>query len=89
MLMLQSLGYTPSIAKRNSAGTVYKANEIIGHRNFDTYIVKISKYAEIQHLKEKVDSYKSRLFTMKERAIVPCNPSQIIRITKEYPTEKT
>lgn len=83
-LILKSLGYNPTISKKECKGSIYKAREIVGKRNYDLYEVSMSQYADQKRFIGKVNSLRENGVNIKERNVIPRNPSKIVKITEQY-----
>ena len=58
MKILKDLNYNPRLEIRKSKGSSYNINDVIGTRNYDTYIVKISQSKDIVDLSNKLSTFK-------------------------------
>ena len=88
VLLWQSLGYTPTITKDHAKGSIYKAKQRVGVRNYDTYYVGLSKYEEQKRFIEMTQGIRKKPSSLKERAIVSSTPTKILRIEKEFPEDE-
>lgn len=85
LLLLQSLGYNPTIQKRESANTVYKAGNVTGTRNFNTFKVVLSKIEEQERLLRETEKLRHKTVNLSERVALPRNPCTIMSIDEQYP----
>ena len=86
VLMLQSLGYTPTLCLKDKAGSKYHFGNSnrTGTRNFDSYIIKISKNAEKMKLYKNLSTIKSIDTECYNTISRYNNPCEIISINTYY-----
>jgi ribonucleoside-triphosphate reductase len=86
VLMLQSLGYTPTLCLKDKAGSKYHFGNSnrTGTRNFDSYIVKISKNTEKMKLYKNLSTIKSIDAECYNTISRYNNPCEIISINTYY-----
>jgi len=83
-LMLESLGFSPSLRESASKGTKYSAKGVEGFRNYDTYSVCMSSVKDLVKFKDSVSSWKGDRYTNIDRKGAVHNPDRVVKITKEY-----
>ena len=58
VLVLQSLGYHPTIRLKDKKGSIYKIFSKVGTRNYDSYVVTLSRADELYDLQNHLSSIK-------------------------------
>lgn len=86
VMLLQSLGYHPTLSCAKVKGTTYVAKDVVGTRNYNIYNVTLSQYEDQTRFVQITDELRKSDVNLKERKAVPHNSCKIVKITEEYPT---